>query len=250
MLDVCDMIDLEFFGSRFTWLGKINNILVSKRLDRGVGGYAWRMKFPEATVEHLVKRRSDHNPLLLRCHHIDHTHQDRPFRFQAEWCTHSGYSDVVQKAWGNASDIVTSLQKVSIDSITFNKEVLGNIFMRKRKLENRLRGIQKELERVDSAQLLILQKNLLNDYENILFQEETMWYQKSRENWIKLGSRNTSFFHAQTVIRRKRNKIHGLNLPSGSWCTDPDTLKAEALKAFFVMMIAIAKFLMEGLWVV
>ncbi|PNX83979.1 ribonuclease H, partial [Trifolium pratense] len=55
---------------------------------------------------------------------------------------------------------------------------------------------------------------------------------KSREQWIKLGSKNTSFFHAQSVIRRKRNKIHGIKLPSGDWCTDPDIMKAEALNFF------------------
>jgi hypothetical protein len=77
-----------------------------------------------------------------------------------------------------------------------------------------------------------LQKELLAEYESILFQEETLWFQKSREQWIKLGSKNTSFFHAQSVIRRKRNKIHGINLQSGEWCTDPDLMKAEALSFF------------------
>jgi len=40
------------------------------------------------------------------------------------------------------------------------------------------------------------------------------------------------FFHTQTVIRQKRNKIHGITLPSGEWCTDNDTLKLEALRYF------------------
>ncbi|KAK2443818.1 hypothetical protein QL285_014891 [Trifolium repens] len=77
-----------------------------------------------------------------------------------------------------------------------------------------------------------LQKELLTSYENILFQEETLWYQKSREQWIKLGSRNTAFFHAQSIIRRKRNKIHGIRLTSGEWCTDPEIMKIEALNYF------------------
>ncbi|KAK2421878.1 hypothetical protein QL285_032459 [Trifolium repens] len=77
-----------------------------------------------------------------------------------------------------------------------------------------------------------LQKDLLLEYENILYQEETLWYQKSREQWIKLGSRNTSFFHAQSIIRRKRNKIHGIRLSSGEWCTDPYIMRSEALNFF------------------
>ena len=42
------------------------------------------------------------------------------------------------------------------------------------------------------------------------------------------GNRNTKFFHTQTVVRRRRNKIHGLNLEGGVWCTDEDLLKTEA----------------------
>lgn len=49
---------------------------------------------------------------------------------------------------------------------------------------------------------------------------------------MRLGSRNTRFFHAQTIVRRKRNKIHGLHLPSGEWCTNPKTLQEEAVKFF------------------
>ncbi|MCI08600.1 RNA-directed DNA polymerase (Reverse transcriptase), partial [Trifolium medium] len=114
----------------------------------------------------------------------------------------------------------------------FNKDVFGNIFARKKEVEGRLRGIQRALENIDSANLMRIQKELLAEYDNILFQEETLWYQKSREQWIKLGSRNTSFFHAQSVIRRKRNKIHGIRLQNGDWCTDPDLMKSEALNYF------------------
>nr|KYP76168.1 Transposon TX1 uncharacterized [Cajanus cajan] len=52
------------------------------------------------------------------------------------------------------------------------------------------------------------------------------------EKWIKLGNKNTAFFHTQTVVRRKRNRILGLHLPSGAWCTDGNLLKQEALAYF------------------
>lgn len=111
------MIDLEYFGSRFTWQGKRRNVIVSKRLDRGVGDYRWRMNFPEATVENLMKRQSDHNPLLLRCHHMDTDHHNRPIRFQAKWCTHKDYLGVVKHAWGDSSDVFTDANNVSKDSL-------------------------------------------------------------------------------------------------------------------------------------
>nr|KYP69646.1 Transposon TX1 uncharacterized [Cajanus cajan] len=51
-----------------------------------------------------------------------------------------------------------------------------------------------------------------------------------RFTWF--GDRNTSFFHAQTLARRKRNKIKGLFLLDGSWNTDPGVLKTEAVRFY------------------
>lgn len=118
------------------------------------------------------------------------------------------------------------------ESIKFNKDKFGNIFANERKIEARLQGIQRTLEHVDVASLVLLQKDLLEEYERILFQEEALWYQKSREQWIKLGSRNTRFFHTQIVVRRKRNKIHGLHISSEAWYTEPELPQEEAVKFF------------------
>jgi len=69
--------------------------------------------------------------------------------------------------------VAKSLSNVSEDSKKFNKEVFGNIFARKRELEARLKGIQRTLENIDSASLMVLHGKLLHEYEQILFQEET-----------------------------------------------------------------------------
>ena len=121
---------------------------------------------------------------------------------------------------------------VSQNSITFNHEIFGNIFHRKKHIENRLNGIQNCLERVDSVRHSLLEKELQQEYNHILFQEEIFWYQKSREKWIKFEDKNTAFFHAQTIIRRKRNRIHRLQLPCGTWSSDSDTLQDEAQNYF------------------
>ncbi|XP_021810643.1 uncharacterized protein LOC110753955 [Prunus avium] len=48
-------------------------------------------------------------------------------------------------------------------------------------------------------------------------QEELFWLQKSRNTWLKERGRNTRFFHLSTVIRRRRNKLEGLNNEAGNW---------------------------------
>lgn len=140
---------------------------------------------------------------------------------------------MVKVAWGNIPENVQhKLDRVIDDSIVFNRDVFGNIFKIKRRVESRLRGIHGALERMDLVSLLILEQQLHQEYNEVLFREETLWYQKSRENWVHSGDRSTYFFHAQTVIKRKRNKIRGLNIPGGIWCTDDVILQQEAQKFF------------------
>lgn len=46
---------------------------------------------------------------------------------------------------------------------------------------NRLDGIQKALETVDSMRLSLVEAELRKELEQILKQEEVHWFQKSRE---------------------------------------------------------------------
>lgn len=122
MLDGCGLMDLGFFGTKFTWKRPCRGgRMVSRRLDRCVCDHEWRMRFQEATVEHLVKRQSDHNPLLLRGSHLVSNKEGRPLRFQAAWCTHEDYSQVVKLAWNKCQgNVMAALNEVK-DSIVFNK---------------------------------------------------------------------------------------------------------------------------------
>ena len=64
----------------------------------------------------------------------------------------------------------------------WNVNVFGNIGKRKRRLLARLNGIQRSLNRRNNPFLLQLER-----------QEELMWQQKSRAEWIINGERNTIF---------------------------------------------------------
>ncbi|PNY14401.1 ribonuclease H [Trifolium pratense] len=237
-IDNCNLLDLTTTGGRFTWHRNHNGLrILSKKLDRGLANISWRLAFPEAFIEVLCRLHSDHNPLLLRFGGLPTAAGPRPFRFEAAWINHEDYAEVVDRAWQSANhNLPLALNNARDFSITFNREIFGNIFQRKKHIERRLQGIQKYLERVDSTRHVLLEKELQNQYNNILFQEEMLWYQKSREQWIKFGDKNSSFFHAQTIIRRRRNKIHRLQLPNGTWSTDCATLQDEAqlyFKNFF-----------------
>ena len=222
VLDVCDLMDIGLTRNTYTWVRRAAGTpTMMKRLDRALASLTWRHLFPEAYIEVLGKLHSDHFPLLLRCEGQQLVRGERPIRFLAAWTTHPDYDTVVDTAWHRGDQIVVNcLAKVKEDSLVFNKDVFGNILYRKRRLETRLQGIQRRLEQVDFASLIRLEEELQREYNLVLYQEELLWYQKSRERWVKLGDRNTSFFHSQTIVRRKRNRIHGLFLDDGRWITD------------------------------
>lgn len=84
--------------------------------------------------------------------------------------------------------------------------------------------------------MMRFESELQLEYKNILKQEELLWYQKARDDRIQFGDRNTSYFHAHTIIRRKQNMIHRLKLRDGDWCTDKNSL-VEEVQTYFQSLI-------------
>lgn len=62
--------------------------------------------------------------------------------------------------------------------------------------------------------------------DEVLNQQEMLWFQKSRMDVIRDGDRSTKYFHLSTVIRRRRNKIKALQNNAGDWIFCQDEIKA------------------------
>ena len=63
-------------------------------------------------------------------------------------------------------------------------------------------------------------KEIQTVIENLLDQEELLWLQRGRANWLLHGDRNTSFFHRAASARKKRNCIKRLLDDTGVWKED------------------------------
>ncbi|KAH9751256.1 putative ribonuclease H protein [Citrus sinensis] len=205
--------DLDFSGPKFTW--ERGNLL--KRLDRSFCNDEWVQKFANSQVMHLPKLDSDHRPILVKFERVSRQASGaKPFRFLASWLTDSS-GDYVN----SAGHFITEVRK-------WNKEVFGYIHKRKNNILARLAGIQRALEWHKSRSLMDLEVTLKRELESILSQEEILWFQKSRRDWIEFGDRNTKYFHRQTIQRRRQNQIVMLKDEHGNWIEDVDIIKAHA----------------------
>ena len=99
----------------------------------------------------------------------------------------------------------------------WNHEVFGNLFRRKRHLLARLHGVQKALSTNPNPFLFKLEKELISQVNTIKLSNKKSFCGASRVRWLQCGDSNTSFFHTSTIVRRRRNKVEGLEDVNGNW---------------------------------
>ena len=221
--------DLDFSGPKFTW--ERGNLL--KRLDRSFCNDEWVQKFANSQVMHLPKLDSDHRPILVKFERVSRQASGaKPFRFLASWLTDSRFKTFVSETWRESGDYVNSAGHFITEVRKWNKEVFGYIHKRKNNILARLAGIQRALEWHKSRSLMDLEVTLKRELESILSQEEILWFQKSRRDWVEFGDRNTKYFHRQTIQRRRQNQIVMLKDEHGNWIEDVDIIKAHAVTFF------------------
>ncbi|KAJ4836482.1 hypothetical protein Tsubulata_048422, partial [Turnera subulata] len=114
----------------------------------------------------------------------------------------------------------------------FSLSRLHSVVKRKRSLLKRLASIQRYLSLRPSLFLSALEVELRREYSAFLGQEELLWFQKSRYQWINDGDRNTAFHHARTVVRQRHNFVATLQDEEGRWCTDQRELQSLSVRFY------------------
>ncbi|XP_024041891.1 uncharacterized protein LOC127901822 [Citrus sinensis] len=216
------LFNLKFKGPRFTW----SRGFLFKRLDRALCNNEWLLKFADNSVLHLPKVASDHRPVLVRFERAECRQQgNRPFRFLASWLTHDHFNNFVKQTWDPKSYYSDAASLFVKKVQVWNREVFGNIFQRKRRLMARVIGIQAALENYSSRGLMRLEANLRKELEMVMGHEDIFLWQKSRNDWIMHGDRNTRFFHQKTIVRRRRNRIKAIQDNSGNWLYNEEEIR-------------------------
>lgn len=155
-----------------------------------------------------------------------------PFRFLAAWLTYQDFDNFVGANWDHNVSYIQAAKDITTNESPQNLNIFGNILQRKRSLLARIGGIQKALETQATNGLRRLELKLKRDLEEVLTQEELLWYQKSRKDWIIHGDRNTTFFYQKTITRRRRNRIEAITNDAGQWLYETEVIKQHAVKLF------------------
>lgn len=103
------------------------------------------------------------------------------------WATHPDFSQFIKDNWNKEGDIEGNKKELASKLQEWNKNTFGNIFQRKKRVLARLDGVQRSMSNQPRADLIRLNKNLQNELQEILLQEELLWFQRSREDWITSG---------------------------------------------------------------
>ena len=113
VLDECNLLDLGFFGNKFTWSRTYpNGGMVWERLDRAVGSVDWYELFSTTCVQTLTCVSSNHNPICICLEGIV-VKSLRPWRFEQMWLEDLGCRDTVVRTWdrsvvGSPLEVVVS----------------------------------------------------------------------------------------------------------------------------------------------
>jgi hypothetical protein len=103
-------------------------------------------------------------------------------------------------------------------------------------LANKLKKLKHDLAKCRRGPLtdenLVAQKELLLRIELLLEQEELVWVQRARLNWLKHGDHNTSFFQKFSTSQERRNSIKSLVDDQGLRHENLDVMK-DMVKGYF-----------------
>nr|POF27247.1 transposon tx1 uncharacterized 149 kda protein [Quercus suber] len=157
------------------------------------------------------------------------------FRFAVTWLRDDRCSFVIEDAWNEnvtSSEFIKFYKKQAStkDALQkWNKEVFGNC---QDKIMLYCKKLRQSKLNPPSENTGPMEEALQSELSEWLLRSESLWCQKSRELWVKLGDRNTKFFHLSTIIKRKQNNIDAIQDDNGTWLTDTNSIRSLFLDSY------------------
>ena len=222
----CQLRDLGYMGLDFTWSRRLGSKgWVRERLDRAMVSKNWAATFPVARLFHVATSVSDHSILLLKESRPTRKQRkhSKMWRFESMWLEDERCIDVVHDAWERGRCKVSQwpleecIEECRASLKSWNTQSFGHVGKQVAKLQRKLQA----LENLKGAAIDLEEThNIKKELNKWLGIEEEMWHERSRNNWLKAGDKNTLFFHTKASNRHQRNTINRIMDDNNMWHDD------------------------------
>lgn len=230
-IEKCNLVDLPLLGRKFTWHGPNNK---KSRLDRFLVDEVWLEKIEDFQQQGLNRSVSDHIPILL-----SHGFTDwgpRLFKFFNAWVQNKECMSIIRNKWGSMGylngKVSGKLKKLKGALRKWNGEERYTLDRRFNEIEARIRCLDECSDVRDLSKLELEELKNLNLELGVFSRfKESIWRQKSRMTWLKVGDSNIAFFHRAVKFKAKRKTVYGMKI-GNEWLSDPKALKAKMFNFF------------------
>ncbi|KAL1225412.1 putative mitochondrial protein [Cardamine amara subsp. amara] len=214
MINCCQMMELPSKGNRLTWGGMMYDKWIQCRLDCCFGNKKWLQLFPASNKNFLDKRGSDHIPVLVKLTESQDSYRGS-FHFDKRFFNKPRVKEAINLAWNDSNhrrgfSVSERLRRCRQKLSCWKKKNNMNSSTKITQLQVALESEQSAI-RPDTSVLWRVKKDLAFAYR----EEEDYWRQKSHQNWLKSGDKNTKFFHASVKAARGKKRIEKLHDKNG-----------------------------------
>lgn len=188
-------------------------------LDRFLASMDWDRLYPNCVVKDLAKNGSDHCPLIL-CTSMPRLQVHHRFRFEKEWLLNDDFNALVIK-WGQEIELSGEIGEAWKNKIAkmrkkkrgWYKNYIGEKHRKRKQLLQILHAFEvvmesRDLNKEEFDAWQVSKKEL----DDIYFTDELYWQQRARDQWLKEGDNNKTFFHKSATIRKKANLILSMEI--------------------------------------